>query len=117
MVAEAVAVVATEAAAALVAAALAEAALTGADLVEVAFTGAALAEVASVVEAFMAPASLVDTASVVVFAAVDFAIMASGGGASGSATAFTDRMTIMTTTVTTIRMPRAIQTTVAEAAM
>lgn len=87
-----------------------------------AFMGAALAAVvlaaaASVAEAFVAPASLVDSAMVEVFAAVDFTIVASGGGASGSATAFTDRMTIMMTTVTTIRTRRAIHTTTAEAAM
>ena len=70
---------------------------------------------ASTVEAFVAPASVADSAMVAVFAAADFTT--SGGGASGSATAFTDRMTIMTTTVTTIRMPRAIHTTAAEAAM
>ena len=74
-------------------------------------------EVASMVVAFMAAASLVDSAMVVVFAAMDFTIMTSGGAASGSATAFTNRMTTMTTTVTTIRMLRAIHTTTTEAAM
>jgi hypothetical protein len=84
-------------------------------------TGAALAEAglaeASTVEAFAAPASVADSAMAEVFAAVDFTIMTSGGGASGSVTAFTDRMIIMMTTVTTIRTPRAIHTTAAEAAM